>query len=331
MPFSPPAVRCRDVIVEQMITPSGPAQKTICCGAHAAGIPRLTQHRANLSNPAKVMFGPYDYIFLAGCFAGRRTGNSRVDKVEPMMTRFAVATAAVLLGCGSAYAQAPLSTSPLPPLGLTSPLGIPNAPVGQTGIPLGATELATPGVSPTTSGASPLLGATCGGVSSPPSAATGGSLTGTSTDMGTPVTGASAGMGGSVQGTSGAAPFDGGGMAASAPGACAASATASPPMGSSMGPGSSVGMVGIPLGSTELGSGGLSPPSVALSPNASAPAITLTPLPMPSNPSAPLSTPQSAASCPTTQTGVPTISGVPTTFGSPLTGRALGAEATRCP
>ena len=250
-----------------------------------------------------------------------------------MMTRFAVATAAVLLGCGSAYAQARTSTSPLPAFGMTSPLGIPNAPVGQTGIPLGATELATPGVSPTTSGASPMLGATCGGISSvPPSAAMGSSTTGTSPNMGNPVTGASAGMGGSVPGTSGTAtPFDGGGMAASAPGACAASATASPPLASSMGPGSSVGMVGIPLGSTELGGGGLSPPSVALSPNASAPAITLTPFPTPSNPSAPLSTPHSTAPCTTTQTGVPTITGMPTTFGSPLVGRALGAETTRCP
>jgi len=250
-----------------------------------------------------------------------------------MLTRFAVATAAVLLGCGAAYAQAPLSTSPLPALGVTSPLGIPNAPVGHTGIPLGATELATPGVSPATAGASPLLGVTCGGVSSaPPSAVMGSSLTGTSADVGSPVTGTSAGMGGSVQGTSGTAPFDGGGMAASVSGACAASATASPPLASSMGPGSSVGMVGIPLGSTELGGGGLSPPSVALSPNASAPAITLIPLPTPSNPSAPVSSspPQSTAQCPTTQSGVPTISGVPTTFGLPLAGRALGAEATRC-
>src|SRR6516164_654702 len=304
-----------------MITPSEPAQKTISCSRHA---------------PINAAFHPQRRLgrvitFLADCFAGRHTGIA-IDKVEPMMTRFAVATAAVLVGFGAAHAQAPMSTSPLPALGVTSPLGIPNAPVGHTGIPLGATELATPGVSPTTSGVSPLLGVTCGGVSSvPPSAAMGSSLTGASADVGTPVTGASAGMGGSVPGTSGTAPFDGGGMAASAPGACAASATASPPLASSMGPGSSVGMVGIPLGSTELGSGGLSPPSVALSPNASAPAITLTPLPMPSNPSAPLSTPQSTASCPTTQTGVPTISGVPTTFGSPLTGRALGAEATRCP
>jgi hypothetical protein len=44
-----------------------------------------------------------------------------------------------------------------------------------------------------------------------------------------------------------------------------------------MGPGSSVGMVGIPLGSTELGGGGLSPPSVALSPNSSAPVMSLLP------------------------------------------------------
>jgi hypothetical protein len=66
-----------------------------------------------------------------------------------MMMRFTMATAAVLLGCGSAYAQARLNVSPLPALGMTSPLGIPNAPVGHTGIPMGATELATPGVSPT--------------------------------------------------------------------------------------------------------------------------------------------------------------------------------------
>jgi hypothetical protein len=247
-----------------------------------------------------------------------------------MMTRFAVATAVVLLGCGSACAQAPLSTSPLPPLGLTSPLGIPNAPVGHTGVPLGATELATPGVSPTTSGASPMLGAPCVS-SAPPSAAMGSSTTGTSPKMGSPVTGASAGTGGSVTGTSGTAPFDGGGMAGSTSGGCTASATASPPLASSMGPGSTVGPAGIPLGSTELGGGGLSPPSVALSPNASAPALTLTPFPTLPNPSAPPATPQSTAPCPTTQTGVPTITGMPTTFGSPLVGRALGAEATRCP
>jgi hypothetical protein len=86
---------------------------------HAAGMVRLTQHRANRSNPCTVMVGPWDYI-LSGCFAGRLSTVSKVD-IEPMMMRFAVATAAVLPGCGSASAQA------RPALGMTSPLGIPNA------------------------------------------------------------------------------------------------------------------------------------------------------------------------------------------------------------
>src|SRR5258708_12445936 len=79
------------------------------------------------------------------------------EKVESMMMRFAMATAAVLLGCGSAYAQARLNVSPLPALGMTSPLGIPNAPVRHTGVPLGATQLATPAVTPTTSPPPPIL------------------------------------------------------------------------------------------------------------------------------------------------------------------------------
>jgi len=203
-----------------------------------------------------------------------------------MLTRFAIATAAVLLGCGSAYAQAPLNVSPLPPLGLTSPLGIPNAPVGHTGIPMGASELATPGVSPTTFGASPLIGTTCAGASPvPASGATPSAMTGISVGMGvttaagSPTTGADTATGNSNTTLSSGALFDGGGMTASAPGACGASATASPPLTSSMGPGSSVGSVGIPLGSTEMGGAGLSPPSVALNPNPSAPALSLlTPL-----------------------------------------------------
>src|SRR5262249_61257876 len=85
-----------------------------------------------------------------------------------------------------------------------------------------------------------------------------------------------------------------------------------------------------PLGADGTGSGSLSPPSVALSPNSSAPGMTtLTPLAMtPSNSSQPLSTSQSTAPCPMTQTGIPTASGVPTTFGAPLTGLALSLQAT---
>jgi len=246
-----------------------------------------------------------------------------------MLTRIAMATAAVLLGCGCAYAQAPMNVSPLPPLGMTSPLGIPNAPVGHTGVPMGATELATPGVSPTTAGASPLIGATCAGASpAPASDAMASAMTGAG--AGSPTTGADAATGSSITGLSGTALFDGGGMSAIAPGTCAASATASPPLASSMGAGSSVGPVGIPLGSTEMGGGGLSPPSVALNPNPSAPAMSLlTPLGGMTPPSTPsVSAAPSTTPCPTTQTGVPTIRGVPTTFGAPLTGLALGTDAT---
>src|SRR5439155_9514252 len=132
---------------------------------------------------------------------------------NPMLTRFAGATVAVLLGCGSAYAQARMNVSPLPALGMTSPLGVPNAPVGHTGVPMGATELATPGVSPTTFGASPLIGATCAGASpapasdAMPSATTGASAgIGTSTAAGSPTTGADAATGSSIAGLSGSSP-----------------------------------------------------------------------------------------------------------------------------
>ena len=55
---------------------------------------------------------------------------------------------------GAAFAQVGMSAV-TPPLGITSPLGIgAAAPVGATGFPLGATDLATPGVSPMTSSSS---------------------------------------------------------------------------------------------------------------------------------------------------------------------------------
>jgi len=58
----------------------------------------------------------------------------------------------------------------------------------------------------------------------------GSPMTGASAGTGSSTIGASAGTGGSIPGLSGTALFDGGGMAATAPATCAASATASPPM-----------------------------------------------------------------------------------------------------
>src|SRR5262245_34848281 len=178
------------------------------------------------------------------------------------MTRLLMlAMTAALLGCGSASAQIGGATSPgASPLGMTSPLGIgPAAPVAPTGIPLGATELASPGVSPMTSGVSPVVPAIGGAT-----ACSGAGAVGGSTGIANP-------------GTSGSTTiFDGGGLGGSASGTCAASspsmgpaASASSPTG--MGSASAVGRAGIPLGSTELNVGGLSPPPDVLTPNPSAP------------------------------------------------------------
>src|SRR5262245_42423066 len=176
------------------------------------------------------------------------------------MTRLLMlAMAAALLGSGSASAQiGGLATSPGPsPLGITSPLGIgPAAPVAPTGIPLGATELASPGVSPMTSGVSPAVPAigaatTCSGAGA----------------LGNPAGTANPGPSGLSPG------FGGGGLGGPASGTCATGSpslgpapSASAPTGMGL---STLGRAGIPLGSTELNVGGLSPPPDALTPNPS--------------------------------------------------------------
>ena len=148
-------------------------------------------------------------------------------------------------------------TDSIPALEATSPLGIgPGSPVAPTGIPMGATELASPGVSPLTSGATPLA----------PSVDL--SCFGTGTLSGTGIS--SAGM----------STFDGGGVAGTASGTCPSAggalarpaASASSPTG--MGSAAPVARAGVPLGSTELGAGGLSPPPDVLTLNPSAPVST---------------------------------------------------------
>jgi hypothetical protein len=215
-------------------------------------------------------------------------GSCAEEERAKMSRVLTIIAAAALLGCSPAAAQ--VGGIGAPPLGLTSPLGIgPGSPVSPTGIPMGATELSSPGVSPMTSGASPLVPSLGG--------ATGCStMAGSSQQpfLGTAVP--SAGISGTVGSSSGSsAVFDGGGMAGSASGTCAGLATnptagpaasASSPTG--MGQPSSVARVGIPLGSTELGVGGLSPPPDVLTSNPSAPFSTLggsTPCPSGSMPS----------------------------------------------
>ena len=70
-------------------------------------------------------------------------------KTSLRKTMIVLATAAVLLGCGAAFCQIGTGAPVPSPLGITSPLGMaPGSPVPPAGIPMGATELASPGLSP---------------------------------------------------------------------------------------------------------------------------------------------------------------------------------------
>jgi hypothetical protein len=71
------------------------------------------------------------------------------------MKRFWVAAVGLPLLCSPAFAQVEVGDplTAMPTVGVTSPLGIsPGGSVGATGIPLGATELTSPGLSPAPTG-----------------------------------------------------------------------------------------------------------------------------------------------------------------------------------
>jgi hypothetical protein len=231
-----------------------------------------------------------------------------------------IAMLSALFAYNPAFAQVGGIGSPVPSIGATSPLGIgPGSLVAPTGIPLGATELSTPGVSPML-GTSTIGGVTqCSGIggSLPQSSfgspstlsGTGSSTAGTTSGLGSSMAGTSVGTGMSSAGVSGSTIlFDGGGIAGTASGTCSttggsslagpAASASSPTM---MGSAAAGGRVGIPMGSTELGAGGLSPSFT---------------LPLPAAPS--LSTVGTSLPCPTTAmsstTGVSTT-GMPTTTG----------------
>src|SRR5215216_4783901 len=177
---------------------------------------------------------------------------------EIAMRRLFVTVAAMLVSCGVAHAQ---STTTMPAIGATSPLGVPGSTSAgsPTGIPLGATELDPGGLSPAPIG-STATGSNCVGTGSsfPGMAAPGGTGSGT------------AGM---------SSTFDGGGGSTAMAPAMSSPGTATPttPCAStSAGAISSTGMASslsspaangastlnggtIPLGSTEMDSPGVSP------------------------------------------------------------------------
>jgi hypothetical protein len=153
------------------------------------------------------------------------------------MPRLPAIIAALLLTCGASQAQTSTGTSAM---GATSPLGIPGSAgasgTSVTGIPLGATEIDPGGLSPSS------LNCGMNGFS-PLSTSTGSGMTGTTTST--------------------SSTFDGGGSTlsgcTSASTSVSSSGTASPL--STPGTGSSFTLNGgtVPLGSTEINSGGISP------------------------------------------------------------------------
>ena len=165
------------------------------------------------------------------------------------------ATLATLLGGNPVFAQVAGIGSPMPGMGVTSPFGMGSAAgsVGHSGVPLGATELAPPGLSPappSTLGSGFTVCSTV--VGAPSTAATGlydGGGLGTAT-----------GMSPTAMGTTSAASASTCNQASSSSSPSALSSSSTPPSSGAL-----LGIGTIPMGSTELGNAGVSPTPCPLS------------------------------------------------------------------
>jgi hypothetical protein len=178
------------------------------------------------------------------------------------LRHFLTTLAALLLGCGAAFAQMAPPIVGAPAMGATSPLGVLGATssVGPVGIPMGATELAPGGLSPgpldPTASTDPCFSA---GVSSTTTGST-STFDGSGMNPGTTQGLASFGLSSGPMGLSGSC----------GPGTSAG--TASGTASTSILGGATTGALpggGIPLGATELNNAGVSPmftPSIVASP-----------------------------------------------------------------
>jgi hypothetical protein len=199
-------------------------------------------HAKALRAPPVRMQQPRDRLRRGARSQIGKCGDDRMKREPGMRHALIVATLAALLGGNAAVAQtAGMSATFDAGLGMgqTSPLGAMGSAsaVGTSGIPLGAAELGSTGMSPLPSG----------------------------TDC--------TAMGSSTSGASGSTPlFDGGGsggmaVSGSAPssGGCASGLASGSSASFSLGgmaSGGLVGRTGNPMGATQLGSGGLSPAPV---------------------------------------------------------------------
>ncbi|MGY8707374.1 hypothetical protein RAD16_16665 [Bradyrhizobium sp. 18BD] len=158
--------------------------------------------------------------------SARRSGSRRYGLMYPGVM---LATGILWLVSATAIAQTTQTTVPgmQPSTGMlaTSPLNPQST--RPVGIPLGSTEIATPGISPI----NPAPGAM--------------------------------GCTGSGNAASNGALFDGGGLTGTTSANCGGSSVAASPLPST----STVGRVGIPLGATEIGGAGISPTVPVPGPN----------------------------------------------------------------
>src|SRR6266849_5120222 len=214
--------------------------------------------------------------------AGVRGGGAVFKRRMTMRFSLIAAILPALVVCNAATAQVSGMASPTPTMGATSPLGIgTGSAVSQTGIPLGSTEIASPGVSPapTVTGtiAMPSSGTTCSTLGTSPSSMFGSTASfdggGMAAGSAAPATAATSGMSTSsgMSATSGMSTTSGmletsgmSGMCGSGSSSIAASST--PSSTSPTTPGGAA-RTGLPLGSTEIGNLGVSSGAVVPTPS----------------------------------------------------------------
>jgi len=162
---------------------------------------------------------------------------------------------ATLLGNNPVFAQVAGIGSPMPGMGVTSPFGMGSAAgsVGPTGVPLGATELATPGLSPAPPSTLGSGFTVCSTVVGAPSATATGIYDGGGL-------GTATGMSPTAMGTTSAASASTCNQASSSSSPSTLSSGSTPPSSSAL-----LGIGAIPMGSTELGNAGVSPTPCPLS------------------------------------------------------------------
>ena len=263
----------------------------------------VTQVQQSFNKVDRIQQAPNNEIDNVGLLDRLARPDRRVGKMETMMRRILIAAMqAALIGCGPVAAQVGGVGIPTPGIAATSPLGMtPGSSVSPTGIPMGATELASPGLSPATNGAIGMtgFGTTCSAMASPSS---GMSSSSTNFDGG----GIGVGTGTSLPGSTAVC---GTGSSSSAS-SSAAMSSASPAGGA---------RAGIPMGSVEIGSAGVSP-------------LVVVPVPSPS-----LSTMGTIASPSTTGALSPSMVGTPSSSlsrtgigGAPCSSIAPPSPSTGC-